>query len=132
MDNHQIIFGDWFPEGTSFDEKRLTISIPLTNEDGDTEILTFQCGYAVCHLCGGRGYTVAIDDDDDDGIDFPVDEDHHSYNASCSCCRGQRVIPEISRPKNQDTELAAKLQKLDNWIKSEEDFRLIQLEEDDG
>lgn len=87
-----------------FDEKKMTLTYKVYNEDGDEEFLAFPATFEVCDLCSGKGTHVnpSIDcqgltqEDFDEDPDFREDYFSGRYDEVCYRCHGKRVEPEIN------------------------------------
>lgn len=84
-----------------FDEKAMTLSIVVENDEGEEETLTVKAAFDVCSLCRGKGTHVnpSIDahgitcEEFDDDPDFREEYMSGAYDVHCYECGGKRVVP---------------------------------------
>lgn len=87
-----------------FDEKQMTLTFTIENDDGEEEYRTFPAKFCLCELCEGKGKHVnpAIDcngltqDDFDDDPGFKEEYLSGQYDIDCNMCNGKRVIPYVN------------------------------------
>jgi hypothetical protein len=121
-----------YPRGTTFDERTMTLSIPLTYEEETTgndveETFVFNCTYAVCNLCDGRGSHVnpSIDahgipaEEFHDDPDFAEEYFSGMYDIPCNKCEGRRVVSIIDEERSDKRAMEL----LNKWRDEEYAFR---------
>ena len=92
--------GTWYD---SFDQKTMTLTVYLYDDDDNEIEADFPAKYSVCSLCDGTGTHVnpGIDaggiseSDFDDDPDFRESYMSGVYDVPCYECNGTRVVPEI-------------------------------------
>lgn len=124
-----------YPDGTTFNEGRMILSVPIYNcEDGTEEVYEFPCTFEVCGTCDGKGKHVnpSIDahgitqDEWENDWSYEDRENYFSgmYDVQCNECKGRRVVPEINHDiLSEDQKKARSL--LREWQEDEEDYRRI-------
>ena len=88
-------------EGITFDERAMTLSIVVENDEGEEETLTVKAAFEVCSLCNGRGTHVnpSIDahgitrEEFDEDTGFKEEYMSGVYDVQCYECAGKRVVP---------------------------------------
>lgn len=103
-----------------FDEKAMTLSYEIEDDDGEPSILTVKAVYEVCPVCEGKGTHVNpnIDsqgltrEDFDDDPDFRENYMSGMYDMECSECHGKRVVPT---PDESDPQSKVAIKLEDEW-----------------
>lgn len=88
-------------EGITFDERAMTLSIVIEDDEGEEETLTVKAAFEVCSLCNGKGTHVnpSIDahgishEEFDEDPDFREEYTSGTYDVQCYECAGKRVVP---------------------------------------
>lgn len=91
-----------WPEGTTFDEKKMLVTLWVEDDDGEEHELTVPFKWIVCDVCEGKGKHVnpSIDAHGISAEEFAEDPDFHEdymsgvYDQPCNQCHGRRVVPE--------------------------------------
>lgn len=90
-------------EYNTFDEKTMTLTYDIYDENGDELEVSFPAKYVVCGTCDGKGKHVnpSIDSHGISAEEFYEDPDFRDdycsgmYDVSCYECSGKNVVPEI-------------------------------------
>ena len=91
-----------WPTGTTFDKKKMTVTLFVDDDDGDEHEVTVAFKWVVCDVCQGKGSHVnpAIDAHGLSAEDFAGDPDFDAdyfagaYDQPCNQCGGKRGVPE--------------------------------------
>lgn len=102
--DHFQLYG---PCHDGFDEKAMTVTYAILDEDGDEETVTLPAKFEVCGTCNGKGRHVnpSIDAHGLSAEDFAEDpsfkEDYFTgvYDVDCAECGGKRVVPEVDETR---------------------------------
>lgn len=98
-----------------FDEKAMTLTFAVCDENGEEEDIAFPAKYEVCTCCEGRGSHVnpSIDssgisrDAFDEDPDFEAAYHEGAYDVTCGGCDGRRVEPTIDEARLDKDQRAA-------------------------
>ncbi len=111
-------------EGRNFDEKRMTLTIEVSNPkfemtedetEPETLTLVLPARFEVCETCNGKGSRVnpSIDSNGISGEEFDEDPDfaesyyRGDYDVPCYRCGGARVSPVVDETRARPGDLAA-------------------------
>lgn len=129
----ELMNGPWYE---SFDEKTMTVTVTIYNEEEEEIEASFPVEFEVCGICSGKGSHVnpSIDyngisaEEFYDDPEFAEDYFGGTYDVPCYRCHGKRVEPiineeNLSKEQKEDYKLF-----IEKQINDEEYCREVEME----